>query len=172
MHTEFNEETKIKPFKAIVLGILLAAFGGLVGCGGGSSSTTPAVDQTQTLSNLRSLNVALFKYAGAHDEILPVAQNITELKPFLLPYLTDPGVLEDPVTHTAYTWNSSFSGKSVASLGDINSVEFPGDIARVVAFYTANPVDINARPIVGINGKAKLVTNAEWKLIKAVSQIP
>ncbi len=160
----------IKPLKVAFFGILFTAAVGVAGCGGGSSSS--AVDQTQTLSNLKSVNAALFKYASAHDEILPVAKNAAELKPFLLPYLTDSSVLEDPVTHTLFTWNAAFSGKAVAALGDASSVDYPGDLARIVPFYTANPVDIDARPIVTVGGKAKLVTDAEWKLIKIASQIP
>ena len=100
------------------------------------------------------------------------AQNAAELKPLLLPYLTDPSVLEDPVTHIPFMWNSAFSGKSLASLGDFTSVQYPGDIARVVPFYIANPADVNSRPVGTIAGKAELVTDAEWKLIKIVSLIP
>ena len=161
----------IKPFTPLVSGMALAALIGIAGCGAGSSATT-VVDATQTLSNLKSANIALGKYGSAHDQILPVAQNAAELKALLLPYLTDPSVLEDPVTHVPFMWNSSFSGKSYASLGDFTSTAYYGDIARVVPFYVANPPDIDARPVVTISGKAKLVTDAEWKLIKIVSQIP
>ncbi len=168
--SDFDKENMIKPLKVVFSGIFFSTVVGIAGCGEGSSSS--AVDQTRTLSNLKSVNATLFKYASAHDEILPLAKNAAELKPFLLPYLTDSSVLEDPVTHVSFMWNAAFSGKSAAALGDYSSMDFPGDIARVVPFYTANPVDINARPIVTVGGKAKLVTDAEWKLIKIACQIP
>lgn len=143
--------------------LLLTVFFFFLGCGGGGTNApTKAVDQTETLGNLRSLNAAVAIYAQDYDLMFPNASTFDTLKPILFPYHRDSSNYTDPNTNIPFAWNGYLSGKMM------NSADFTG----FATFYVVVPVVPNARPVATFNGSSKLVTDTEWAQLKATSHIP
>ena len=149
----------------------MIAFGGTVaimfsleGCGCGCTTTTQYVlGQTDTLTNLKSVNSALLLYVQDYDETFPIALNKEVVQRLTLPYSKDITLYSDPNTNIPFEWNSYLSGRTLASF------ETP---STTVSFYVAFPVVPDSRPVATIGSRPKLVTDAEWVQLKATSHIP
>ncbi len=143
--------------------LLFTSFSFIFGCGGGETSAlTTVVDQSETLGNLRSLNIAVAAYAQDYDQMFPNASNIDSLKPILFPYHRDSSNYTDPNTAIPFAWNGYLSGRILSS----------EDFTGIATFYVVVPNVPNERPVATYNGTSKLVTDTEWAQLKATSHIP
>jgi len=131
------------------------------GCGGSSSHSTP-VDQSQTLSNLGELGLAVNQYTIDYDEHMPIATNSTQFKAELMPYTRDSSVFVDSNTNLPLVWNASLAGKVITS--------YP-DYSVVVMVYDQDPPVDNSIPLVLLSGKPETVTDAEFAQLKTTSGI-
>ncbi len=142
---------------------LFTSFSSIFGCGGGETNAlTKAVDQTETLGNLRSLNTSLYLYSQDYDEMFPNVATFESLKPLLFPYNKDSSNFTDPNTNLPFAWNGYLNGKP-------RSIT---DFTGYATFWVATPIVPNARPVSTFNQTSKLVTDSEWAQLKATSHIP
>ena len=154
------------------------------GCGGsGSSSSTssmapttrashpvvtvtapiPPITQTQTLSNLKQVGLALLEYVQDWDERYPLAQTTTALEPALYPYARTNSIYTDPNTGGLFQYNATLAG-TVTSTYNMPST--------YVTFYDLNPPLSDAQPVAFLDGHVALVTEAQWTQYKLSSNIP
>ena len=148
----------------VALGVAVASFSSLAGCGCGCTTTTQFVlGQTDTLTNLKSVNSSLLLYVQDYDETLPIALSKEIVKKLTLPYAKDVSIYSDPNTSIPFEWNSYLSGRTLASF------ETP---STTVSFYVGLPTVPDSRPVATLGGRPKLATDAEWVQLKTVSHIP
>jgi len=143
---------------AVVLGSVSTV---VTGCGGSSHSNT--VDQTQTLSNLKAVGLALAQYTEDYDEQLPSGTTSAAIDSQLLSYNHDSSIFIDPNNKVPFAWNASLSGKSP----DI----FP-DVSLIMTFYDEQPPVQDSIPVLLLNGQAHTETSAQFAQLKSTSGIP
>ena len=155
--------TRLLSYIALITSIaFLFGCGGGTGSGNGSGSNTKVIDQTETLGNLKTLNLSLALYAQDYDQIFPNASTFATLRPLLFPYGRDSSNFTDPNTNLPFAWNGYLSGKPLSTV----------DYTGYVTFWVATPVIPNARPVATFNQTSKLVTDTEWAQLKTTSHIP
>ncbi len=151
-------------FTSISFGVAVAVMFSLAGCGCGCTTTTQNVlGQTDTLTNLKSVNTSLLMYAQDYDETFPITPNKETVQRLLLPYNSNTTTYSDPNTGIPFEWNSYLSGKTLAS------IETP---STTVSFYVAIPVVPDSRPVATLGRNPRLVTDVEWTQLKTSSHIP
>ncbi len=135
----------------------------LNGCGCGCNTViSKVINQSESLTSLKNLNIALSLYANDYDEIFPNAPTKQIVKTLIFPYVKSEDTFIDQNTNIPFEWNSFLSGKSLNSM----------DFAPFATFYVGNPSIPDSRPVVSFNRVAKLYTEADWTKLKAISHIP
>jgi hypothetical protein len=121
------------------------------------------VEQTDSLSNLKQLGLALDMYAQDHNETLPNTADQAKIRQILAPYVGDSNNFKQPGTDRYYIYNSFISFHRAKDF------KYP---SMIIAFYEAAPDTDGKRGVVFLDGHAKRLTQAEWEKYKKASKIP
>jgi len=119
--------------------------------------------QTDSLSNLKNLALAVVMYATDYSDTLPDLTEAEAAKKVLNEYVKDESVFYYPDTGQPYVPNAALSGKPTADIADP---------ARAVVFYEANPADDGTRGAAFVDGHAARLDQGRWEEVKKESGIP
>jgi len=120
-----------------------------------------AAYQSQSLSNLKQIGLAMAQYMQDNDEKLPPMKSAAVAKKALFPFIKSDAVFQQPQTHEPYLPNTSLSGRPLASFQNP---------ATMVVYYEAGPD--GTRGVVFLDGHAKRIHESEWPALKAASHVP
>ena len=119
--------------------------------------------ETQSLSNLKQIGLGLLQYTQDWDEHYPPMQSTEIAKNALQPYIKSDTVFQNPTTRKPYRPNTSLSHQPLASIQDPSTL---------MAYYDDGPNADGERGVLFADGHAKMVTEEEWRRLKAASHLP
>ena len=116
-----------------------------------------------SLTNLKQIGLGLLQYTQDWDEHYPPMQSTEIAKNALLPYIKSDTIFQNPITHAPYRPNTSLSHQPLASIQDPSTL---------MAYYDDGPSADGERGVLFADGHAKMVTEEEWRRLKAASHLP
>lgn len=117
-----------------------------------------------SLSNLKTLGLALLMYCDDYDEVLPKAMGKPDaLQKALLPYAKNDELFKNPMDDSPYMSNAILAGKKIAHITN------PSQMATI---FESTPAPDGKRGVVFLDGHAKRLTESEWASVKKTSKIP
>ncbi len=119
--------------------------------------------QAQSLANLKQIGLGLLQYTQDWDEHYPPMQSTEIAKNALLPYIKSDTVFQNPTTHKPYRPNTSLSHQPLVSIQNPSTL---------MAYYDDGPNADGERGVLFADGHAKMVTEEEWRRLKAASHLP
>jgi hypothetical protein len=120
-----------------------------------------------SLANLAALGKALVAYLRDHDGTLPELRDGSALPPLLAPYGAPEAAFARPDTSDGYLPNRLLSRKKLA--------QFKSP-AQTVVLFEARPAEDGwhnaTRAVIFLDGRAKRLSEDEWRTLKAKLKIP
>ena len=118
----------------------------------------PVSDQTQALSKVKQLTIAMMMYVTDYDDLTPYAQATVAVE-----YVTWPYVKNISIWKTGNPEGSRFYFNMAVAGVKLSDVENP---ANIVMFYESRAWPDGRRILSFCDGHAKIVTENEWQKYK------